>query len=281
MIPHGAYNPSIVRFGKDLIYTCRAHDREDWRTNLYAGFLNDNLVPISCEKIIMDDDIEQNSQEDARLWVHEGKLMMSWTISQWPATIFRAVMCYSELQKTPEGWTAKGRNIPSFGKNNFSGIEKNWSFISHPAGLYCIYSTNETEQAVIKLNGSSAETVLQGSVLSWKHGPVHGGSVAPHLDGKLIHFFNSRTGGEERNKHRYHIGCAILDGNPPFNMVGISKKPILSGEEGARVDNNVRFKPNVVFPCGAIKNGDGWLLAYGWNDCECRIARLTVADLNL
>ena len=71
-------------------------------------------------------------------------------------------------------------------------------------------------------------------------------------------------------KFRYHIGALLMEDKPPFRTVKITRHPILSGNEEWMMGVH-HWKPNVVFPCGAIEDKDGYLLTYGVNDAASRI----------
>lgn len=140
--------------------------------------------------------------------------------------------------------------------------------------LYCWYGIVNKEQIILRLEGEGVKEVYRSPALEWKWGEIHGGAIC-RTPKQLLLFFNSRLRG------RYHCGCAELSGEPPFTMLRISKLPILYGQEGAKLDDNPRFKPRVVFACGAIWENNQVLLSYGFNDCESRIVRLSEADLKL
>lgn len=222
----------------------------------------------------MPTDLQQHSMEDARLYEHQDSLWMVWTVSQYPAVQFRCITVFGQLVQDATGWTVGQHFAPQHGKNDFSALEKNWASFSFNGHIVCCYSTTEDVQTFLQVNNTgNIAAVLTSKALPWAYGPVHGGCITRKPDGKLLHFFNSRL------NHRYHVGAAELSPEPPFDMLRISKSPILYGQEGAKLDDNPRFKKNVVFACGAIWENNHVLLSYGWNDCESRIVRLS--DLKL
>lgn len=243
--------------------------------------LDEKLKPVSIKPIIPPNELKDNSWEDARLFTHLGKLWLSATISAYPATDFKAVCGYGALVEERESWRIKSFVIPSYGSNDFSAIEKNFVFFSQRETLYCIYGVIGNEQIVLQLEGGKVEEVYRSPSLQWPWGPIHGGAVCEAGNGSLYHFFNSHTEHKDRTLDRYRIAVAEIDGVAPFDMQRISQRPIIVGEEGACLDKNPRFKPNVCFACGAIQEGDGYLLSFGWNDAQCRLIRLTKDDLHL
>lgn len=280
-LPPHAYNPSILRHDGKLLLTFRVHDRGDWRTSLYIAELGEGLEILSVAPIRVPPEVSENSIEDGRCFFHNNQLHLSYTNSLFPATVFRSVAAYGRLTQDAEGWKV-GCIIPQYGRNDFSALEKNWTFISRKHDLWCLYMTHERQATFIQLDGGKVVSEATGKVLPWGYGERHGGTIVSRPDGRHLHFFSSRTNAGSRERNRYLIGCAELSAEPPFDMLRISRRPIVYGEEGANLDKkNKRFKPSVCFPTGAIQEGKDWLLAYGWNDCECRVLRLTEEELLL
>ena len=95
---------------------------------------------------------------------------------------------------------------------------------------------------------------------------------------ELLWFFHSRLDCLLFGS-RYFVGAMLMDPTIPFGMIGVSRKPILYGSEGPR--EGFHFKPSVVFPCGAVVDGDSFILALGVNDSSCMLARIRPENLNL
>jgi len=280
MIPKHAYNPSLCRFKNRLLMSYRYHNK-DWRTNLGLCELDSALSPISCKPILPPSELKDNAHEDCRLLVHQDKLLCSWTVSQWPATEFRAVVAFGELVEGDESWRIANYYLPHHGKNDFSAVEKNWLFFSRHERLWCLYLTHNDEQVILQMEGGRVEEVIRSKALRWPYAQIHGGAICDGENGNLLHFFNSHTEKKDRLLHFYRIGVGELSGQPPFDMLRISSRALVAGEEGVRLDKNPFFKSNVVFCCGAVPQDGDWLVSYGHNDCQCRIAKVTKEDLRL
>lgn len=285
MLPTNSYNPSLVRFQGRLLLSYRHHSRKDWRTELGICVINescDEVLRGSSKPIKPPDELKDNSWEDLRFHTYQGALWFSCTVSQWPAAVFRSVVVIGELLETETHWKIHRFCIPQFGRNDFTNLEKNWVFWEHQSKLYCLYMTNKDQQTILEFDESfRVEQVHKSKALPWKQGPPHGGAICRSPNGNYLHFFNARTGGTDRASHRYNIGCAELAGEPPFEVLRISASPLLLGEEGYCLDKNPRYKNNVVFSTGAIYENGQFLLAHGFNDAQCRIAKFTEAQLKL
>lgn len=279
--PENAYNPSLICYRNKLYSTFRAHDRNDWRTNLYISEVGEDLKPLNCSPIKVPLTLAENSHEDGRLFQRDGSLWLSWTVSQYPTALFRCAVCFGELVQDDSGWSVGKYFYPNHGSNDFSALEKNWFPFDWRRETWCYYDTQGMEQTFLRLDGSKIGVVAKSRSLEWGYGPIHGGAICQLPNGNLLHFFNSRTGSLAINTHRYQVGCAELAGEPPFNMLRISRRPVLYGEEGVNRDGFKFYKPSVVFATGAIWKDGHVLLAHGWNDSKCKVVRLKMDDLYL
>lgn len=258
--PNG-YNPAICG---DLT-TCRVHPSRDWKTKLVA-----NGQPIKA-KIPA-----SYSQEDMRLFPHKGKLMASCTLAKPHGKKgARCVTVFGEMKKRGEQWEFANIKQPKHGRNNWTGMEKNWLFFSHSEQLYTIYGIKGGKQITLELSDSGKILATHKTTAPvWKYGEIRGGCAPlPHPSGHLLRFFHSRTAERGSIPFRYHIGALLMEDKPPFRVVNVLKQPILSGTEEWMIGIH-HWKPNVVFPCGAVQIEGGYILTYGVNDCASRAVRV-------
>jgi hypothetical protein len=243
--------------------------------------LGPDLKPISTKPINVPTELKDNSQEDGRIWTHQNALWISWTVSQWPAQEHRSIVAYGKLIEGKDSWTISGHHIPDYGRNTFEATEKNWVFLSRDNKLFALYLTYE-EQVWIELEGARVEEVHKSKALLWPYAALHGGAICDGADGKLLHFFNSHTTHKDRALDRYLVGVAELSAQPPFEMVRISKHPVLAGTEGVNLNGNKHFKSSVVFVTGAMKTGEQeWTISCGINDSQCALVKLNPGHLFL
>lgn len=280
-LPPNAYNAGLLRFRGRLLLSYRWHSRGDWRTELGIAELSGALSLNSCKPVFPPKDLQDNSIEDARLFLYQGNLWISCTISQWPVAEHKSIVIFGKLLEAETHWRLDNFFVPAFGRNDFSAIEKNFIPWAYGEKLYCLYMTNSEEQIWLELDGARVEEVHKSKALRWPYAPIHGGAICEGRDGNLLHFFNSHLSHGDRSLDRYLVGVAELSGHPPFEMLRISQQPILAGEEGCNLTRCKHYKNGVVFVCGAIKEKDGYLVSFGHNDSSCRIARLRPEDLKL
>ena len=73
---------------------------------------------------------------------------------------------------------------------------------------------------------------------------------------------------------KYSIGAALLHKDDPSRVLGRTSKPILS-PDGDRDG----YVPNVVYTCGALKQGDHLFVPYGVADSSVAFAWISLPDL--
>lgn len=271
----GGYNPSIVR-GETLFMAYRYHPEQTAATRLAVATINVN----NDYKVLSDCPIKSGklaSNEDPRLFEGpNGSLWCSFIDSTWPVVPPAACVRI--------GFFAAGNELvnvttPKIGNNDLSCIEKNWIFWYDDGELYCMYLTSP--QQIIYVN----DEVLATPGPKWPYGDPRGGTAPLEYDGYLLRFFHSSTRNEfEGPRHRYFVGAYIMKPEPPFEVVAVSRKPILYGSEMDNwkvKDRPHHWKPNVIFPAGAVATEKGWILSCGVNDAACALLEITPEMLNL
>lgn len=120
----GGYNMTIIEWNEKRIAVYRWHPKPDlWRTEL-AGWTGEKTV-----RIIPPKGFEQHSIEDGRLFVHNGKLHLSYTLAQMGSKeLPYCVVQYGELDTSSDTWRIVNYFQPKYGKNDFTGMEKNFVF---------------------------------------------------------------------------------------------------------------------------------------------------------
>ena len=123
---------------------------------------------------------------------------------------------------------------------------------------------------------------MKTPALRWPYGEVRGGTVPLPYDGKLISFFHSSLDNfPPPNPRCYFIGAVLRKDEPPFQMLAISKRPILRGSEIGGDKSRFHWKAQVCFPLGAIEHESGWAVSIGCNDSSALICKIQPKDLQL
>jgi predicted GH43/DUF377 family glycosyl hydrolase len=266
----GGYNLSSMDWNGQRIGVYRWHPKADsWRTEL-AAWTGTKTVKVQPPK-----GFEAQSVEDGRLFVHNGKLHLSYTVANQKGCVIQ----YAELATDGDLWRLENWKQPQYRGNDFTSLEKNWSFWSAEGNLFAAYLRGP-EQIVLQLDGDKVVREFKTQSPQWKWGQVRGGTMPIEHKGLWLQFFHSST----RNNRSawgwtYYLGALLMEKTPPFQVVSLSHYPILAATE--RYFPVTRWKPRILFPAGAIKDGEDFIVSMGVNDAATGRVKLTESDLCL
>jgi predicted GH43/DUF377 family glycosyl hydrolase len=74
---------------------------------------------------------------------------------------------------------------------------------------------------------------------------------------------------------KYSIGAVLLDKENPAKVIGRMSQPLLSAAD----EDREGYVPNVVYTCGAIRDGDLLFVPYGVADSSVAFAFVSIPDL--
>ena len=236
--------------------------------------LDDNYRPISESNVLLQlhSDLKAEGKqydkgyhvEDPRLFILNDELYLSYTDG------------YQMAQAKIDPHTLKATDSFYIDKPNEKRTEKNWTFFEDSGKLMCIYDL--PSMTVFEMNGSKWKEVSKANPVSWKYGEIRGGSTPIKTGDKFLCFFHSRLPILNGRYHgyQYHMGALEFEAKFPYKITSISSRPIISGEHISESIPRLSNKIFVVFPCGAIRETDGYKVSFGYNDLECRY--VTVSD---
>jgi predicted GH43/DUF377 family glycosyl hydrolase len=217
---------------------------------------------------------EKRALEDPRLFEFHGGLCLSYVSFALP--IFSsAVVKYVELSK-PDCWRASAPVEHPYMVRCIK--EKN--HVPFPVGdrLHIIYRGSPRQ--IIFTAGEDTELVTPA--LPWPFGEIRGGTTPMAYHGKLLKFFHSSLRNEMPPLvRRYYVGAMLMEPEPPFQMLAVSRRPILRGSEVGGDGTAIHFKRNVVFPAGCVEKDGVFHLSIGINDSQSAIAKIKPEDLHL
>lgn len=271
LLPFG-YNPSITMFHGERWMAYRYHHSGTPATALALAKIDQNGIVQTNTPLIVPD---APSAEDAKLFVWDSELFMSYVVSTYPEDPPKAWVRYGRLLRTQLLDVVQ----PKYGTNDGSRIEKNWVlWADKEQKLRVLYqcSPHHTIYGPHKMESPAA---------MWPWGPIKGGAPPVEYEGDYLRFFHSTLDNEfGLFRRRYFIGAYLMSMKPPFEVKRISRRPIIYGSE---IDNiPVRHRPfhwkgAVVFPGGAIPDNGFWTVSVGVNDSSCSLVKITPKMLNL
>lgn len=274
------YNPSIIRFKGQLLMTYRFHAETGFYTKLAIAELDEKFNVTYNQELDLNDD---NSCEDGRLFERNGNLYMFYSSSTFPS--FPACQVKCVMLAKPDKWRAS--DAFEYWLPDRQTMEKNHVPLTWEGELNVIYRHNCPQEGdpnnlcqIVYCPADKRE--MKSPALRWPWGEIRGGTTPVLYQGKLLKFFHSMLANEMPPVNlRYYIGAMLMKAEKPFQMLQVSKRPILRGSEIGGNETRQFFKRNVVFPCGAIEHEGGWLLSVGINDSLCALVKVTPKDLNL
>lgn len=269
------YNPTIIEDEGFLVMAYRFHPEATTATKVVLSQIDPSGAVVS-NKVM---DLDKATAEDPKLFMGSRGVWMSFVASMLPEAL-NSVVRYTEL--------VNGKHLgiitPKLGKNDFSQMEKNWVFWWQDGFLYCLYQCSPVQQ-VHRLEGEEASQALETPGPKWAWGQPRGGTPPLEYEGAWLRFFHSALDNEWAGfPRRYFVGAYLMEKEPPFKVLRVSKRPIIFGSELDDLKVKQRphhHKPNVVFPGGAVARPWGWTLAVGTNDSACLLAKITPKELNL
>ena len=273
----GGYNPTIIEHDGKLLMAYRYHG-DTLATSLavaHIGAGGDIMANAPITNV-------QESFEDPKFFKFDGKLFMSWVRSKWPSEHPKSVVEIGELASVTLKRIAC-RGLPG---NDGQSIQKNAVFFECGGVLYCIWHCSPTQQ-IFTVSNDTVTPLPETEGPRWSYGQIKGGTAPLEYEGKLLRFFHSTLDNEFAFPHkmagrrRYFLGACLMEPEPPFKTVAVSKRPLVYGSEAGGMPDLFHFKPRVVFPGGAIARDGHFIVAVGVNDSQCALLKIEPKSLNL
>ena len=270
-----AYNPTIIERNGSLFMAYRYHEGT-LASKLAVAYVADNGAVRGNHKL----DLVGHSLEDPKFFQFgSGELWMSWVEAYWPVKAVGSVR-YGGFK----GESLHEAARPVYGQNDGDHLEKSWVFFERGGELYFIYQSSP-KQVIVRWSGKiEGEYVTPGP--HWPYGEIKGGTPPIPYEGKLLRFFHSTLENEiDLPRREYYCGACLMNPEPPFEVVQVSRKPILYGSlaDGLTAEDRqkcIHWKPKVVFPGGAVERDGHWVLSVGVNDSAIDLCKINPQQLN-
>jgi FkbM family methyltransferase len=207
-------------------------------------------------------------REDPRLFWFNGALHVAYVGVVGGHSIRHTSMLYARL----------GRDLrvervfyPHYPGRNF--WEKNWGFFEHDGRLYATYSI--APHRVLHVDGEQAVMAYQTQTPApWSGGEMRPGSAPTLIGDERWCFFHDRV--ERGGRLIYRMGVYVFDAQPPFRIRRVTREPILSAEVATTPADQYA---SVVFPCGAVRRENDWVVSLGVHDRWTELHAFDAAEL--
>lgn len=207
-------------------------------------------------------------REDPRLFRHLGKLYVGYVGVVGGNNLSHTSMLYARID---DSLRVERVFYPEYKGRNY--WEKNWGFFSYGSDLLSVYSISP--HRILKVVDDKSEIAfVTNAKLGWVGGELRGGSSPVRVGEEYYSFFHDRV---EVNGHRvYRMGLYTFEARPPFRVKRIIPYPLMTADRDTKPSDQYA---SVVFPGGAIRTKDHWVIAMGIHDKWCELHRFSVREL--
>lgn len=160
-------------------------------------------------------------------------------------------------------------------------LEKNWTLFARPGGrVHVLYSITPLRVLELVLAGEGDITCEEIARTDWTpaeypacHGGLRGGAPPIEANGKLWVFGHSVHDGPDG--YRYAAAAIACEATPPFAPALQPVRPLTLGNPFGAQRTHGRLNPavsEVIYPCGAERDGTRWVISHGINDEHCALS---------
>lgn len=204
-------------------------------------------------------------REDPRLFRHKGRLHCAF-IGVEPT---RTNQCFARLnddRTVDDAWQV---NVPER-----RGWEKNWSMFEVDGDLYAVYLTHPFH-TVVRIDCERATIVhREPNWFPWDGGELRGGAPPVRVGDEFWSFTHDRVDINGMPTYRMHL--YTFDAAPPFAPRRMVREPILIADRTTKPAGVACC----VFPCGAVRVGDDWIVSMGVHDRWTELRKFSHAELD-
>lgn len=231
------------------------------RATCHISELGADFQPITTTPLNITHPNGHLAAEDPRIFVYAGQLHLS-TISF--EMINHRIKIHQFLVRLSDSLEVDDVWIPRYQFRNEN--EKNWQFFQHEGELLSVYSIQP--HTVLRHRAGFAERIAETP------GPatipavrLRGGAPPFRVGNEYYHFFHSWE--RQGEMYFYTMGVYTFESRWPFEVKRIGPRSLISCHPNETPWQGDKF---VVFPCGAVLRNGEWLISYGYQDRECRLA---------
>ena len=244
------FNSSLFRYKGRLLLAYRT----GWAgAKIHIAEMTEDLRPIRNHTLRLTHERANYGQEDPRLFEFDGSLWVSYIGVRGQQ---RIVDTHQMIARLDDDFRVTDIVYPHYEKRQ--PWEKNWQFFDWENKLYAVYTIHP--QTILCIDGERAVQVFRSDWNpQWSGGALRGGASPVLVGNEWWCFFH----GKVEPAYDYSIGVYAFSAGPPFRPVRYTRDPILWSERSTKPAG--QYAP-VVFPCGAVLDGDRWRVSCGIHD---------------
>lgn len=260
------FNPSLLRWKGRLLFAYRT----GWEgAQIHVATLSDNLVPLEVASLPLSHPKANYGREDPRLFVHQGKLHVSYIGVQGVRGGIVTNQMYARLS---DDLKVEEIFYPHYAGR--AAWEKNWQFFSSGDVLYAVYSVSP--HRILKVEKNTATLVHQSQAdWKWSGGYLRGGASPVLVGDRWVSWFHGAK--QIAGWRFYNVGVYTFSATAPFQILSATPDPLAWAE--------LRTKPTdvwaaVVFPCGAVLEDGQWKVSMGIHDRTSEVWTYSASHVN-
>ena len=262
----GHFNPGLCRLGDNWLVASRVGEQNP---ALFLTLMDREWNAITQKPFRLDHHRCRHGQEDPRLFWFGGRLHLAFTGLEYRDGLVTTNQMLAELDPDLE---PVGVWQPEYADRN-QWQEKNWVFFAADEELHSVYSI--APHVILTHSGITArKTAETNCPINWDWGHLRGGAPPVRVRDECYHWFHGTRNLTIDGAHTayYTLGLYTFDARWPHEIKRWVPQPLL------HPDIIPGGKP-VVFPCGAARDDEQWIITHGWNDLECRVVMFDFTEI--
>ena len=167
-------------------------------------------------------------------------------------------------------------------------LEKNWTLFGAVGEIcHAVYSVTPHRVLQCSFEGTGDIVFDEVANIPWSiagypasHGGLRGGAPPVYVDGEYWSFCHSVH--DAPDGYRYAPAVYTFSTEPPFAPTARPTRPLHLGDSRGAQRTYERLNPavgEVIYPCGAARDGARWLVSHGINDEYCAISTIEHVDV--
>lgn len=291
--PVRAFNPGLLRDGDGWVFAFRIVG-PDGRRRIGLCRLNRALHVVEGTQVAWSDHVRfpPNSRHpdvvaqwfaDPRLYRFDGRMFIHWNSGWHEPQNCQFVHALDPATLLPSG---QPREMVLHGQRQ--KLEKNWTFFACDGGKgHAVYSIMPHRVLEFSWAGTGEISFDEVSRVDWSlhgypanHGGLRGGAPPVLADGEYWSFCHSVH--DAPDGYRYLPAVYAFSAAPPFAPRASPFKPLELGNPFGGQRTHDRLNPavgEVIYPCGAARDGARWLVSHGINDEYCAISMVEHSEV--
>ena len=280
-----AHNPSLIKIDQGLLLVFRyLPDNKKLNISRIGVMILDEHFNRISKPHLLDTRLigtSPSQSEDARVFAVNGELYLIFTdnldVSS-PSNQQRRDMYMCKLHYV-DGEFFAGLPTRLYHETEYQKFkwQKNWVGFDWCGELMLIYAPHPHEILYPDLHTGECYSIYKTCPkINWEWGTMRGGTAPIMMDGEYLAFFHSAImtsslASQGKKMWHYYMGAYTFSADPPFAMTSISPAPIV----GDNFYTQSKFEKRVVFPGGVVDCGEHLLVAYGKDDSEVWITKIS------